>query len=141
MKLVYTVLVLAALVYAERRLIEPRLTGARLSALVQAALVYTVLVYQEWIRCHIPTEGCLCKKINIPADHKSHLIHCRWTTKEPFDMNIININNNVKISPCMGTTYIVIRINTCVILYIVHMHVLLLQYVSIYLSHTNILKS
>ena len=49
MKLVYTVLVLAALVYAERRLIEPRLTGARLSALVQAALVYTVLVYQEWI--------------------------------------------------------------------------------------------
>ncbi len=45
MKLVYTVLVLAALVYAERRLIEPRLTGARLSALVQAALVYTVLVY------------------------------------------------------------------------------------------------
>ena len=50
MKLVYTVLVLAALVYAERRLIEPRLTGARLSALVQAALVYTVLVYQEWIR-------------------------------------------------------------------------------------------
>ena len=39
-----TVLVLAALVYAERRLIEPRLTGARLSALVQAALVY-----QEWI--------------------------------------------------------------------------------------------
>ena len=50
MKLVYTVLVLAALVYAERRLIEPRLTGARLSALVQAALVYKVLVYQEWIR-------------------------------------------------------------------------------------------
>ena len=49
MKLVYTVLVLAALVYAERRLIEPRLTGARLSALVQAALVYKVLVYQEWI--------------------------------------------------------------------------------------------
>ena len=52
MKLVYTVLVLAALVYAERRLIEPRLTGARLSALVQAALVYKVLVYQEWIRSH-----------------------------------------------------------------------------------------
>ena len=52
MKLVYTVLVLAALVYAERRLIEPRLTGARLSALVQAALVYKVLVYQEWIRVH-----------------------------------------------------------------------------------------
>ena len=50
MKLVYTVLVLAALVYAERHLIEPRLTGARLSALVQAALVYKVLVYQEWIR-------------------------------------------------------------------------------------------
>ena len=49
-KLVYTVLVLAALVYAERRLIEPRLTGARLSALVQAALVYKVLVYQEWIQ-------------------------------------------------------------------------------------------
>ena len=44
MKLVYTVLVLAALVYVERRLIEPRLTGARPSALVQA-----VLVYQEWI--------------------------------------------------------------------------------------------
>ena len=52
MKLVYTVLVLAALVYAERRLIEPRLTGARLSALVQAALVYTVLVYTEWIHCY-----------------------------------------------------------------------------------------
>ena len=50
MKLVYTVLVLAAFVYAERRLIEPLLTGARLSALVQAALVYKVLVYQEWIR-------------------------------------------------------------------------------------------
>ena len=48
LKLVYTVLVLAALVYAERRLIEPRLTGARLSALVQEALVYKVLVYQEW---------------------------------------------------------------------------------------------
>ena len=47
LKLVYTVLVLAALVYAERRLIEPRLTGARLSALVQDALVYKVLVYQE----------------------------------------------------------------------------------------------
>ena len=30
MRLVYTVLVLAALVYAERRLIEPLLTGARL---------------------------------------------------------------------------------------------------------------
>ena len=49
MKLVYTVLVLAALVYVERCLIEPRLTGARLSALVQAALVYKVLVYLEWI--------------------------------------------------------------------------------------------
>ena len=48
LKLVYTVLVLAALVYAERRLIEPRLTGARLSALVQEALVYKVLVSQEW---------------------------------------------------------------------------------------------
>ena len=54
MKLVYTVLVLAALVYAERRLIEPRLTGARLSALVQAALVYKVLVYQEWIHEFVP---------------------------------------------------------------------------------------
>ena len=50
LKLVYTVLVLPALVYAERRLIEPRLTGARLSALVQEALVYKVLVYQEWHR-------------------------------------------------------------------------------------------
>ena len=50
MKLVYTILVLAAHVYAERRLIEPRLTGARLSPLVQAALVCKVLVYQEWIR-------------------------------------------------------------------------------------------
>ncbi len=50
MKLVYTVIVLAALVYVERRLIEPCLTGARLCALVQAALVYKVLVYQEWIR-------------------------------------------------------------------------------------------
>ena len=48
MKLVYTVLVLMALVYAERRLIEPRPTGARLNALVQAALVYMVLVYTEW---------------------------------------------------------------------------------------------
>ena len=58
LKLVYTVLVLAALVYAERRLIDPRLTGARLSALVQEALVYKVLVYQEWHRgrgrCHAP---------------------------------------------------------------------------------------
>ena len=61
MKLVYTVLVLAALVYAERRLIEPRLTGARLSALVQAALVYTVLVYQEWIRFN-----------QSVASHKTH---------------------------------------------------------------------
>ena len=50
LKVVYTVLVLAALVYAERRLIEPRLTGTRLSALVQEALVYKVLVYQEWHR-------------------------------------------------------------------------------------------
>ena len=57
MKLVYTVLVLAALVYAERRLIEPRLTGARLSALVQAALVYKVLVYQEWIQRNVHAES------------------------------------------------------------------------------------
>ena len=58
MKLVYTVLVLAALVYAEHRLIEPRLTGARLSA-----LVYKVLVYQEWIRrITQPTNvWCLCQ--------------------------------------------------------------------------------
>ena len=56
MKLVYKVLVLSALVYAERRLIEPRPTGARLSALVQAALVYMVLVYTEW---HPLTGHCL----------------------------------------------------------------------------------
>ena len=86
-------------------------------------------------------KGVYVNNCNIPADHKSHLIHCRWTTKEPFDMNAININNNVKISPCMGTTYKYRNSNTCVILYIVHMHVLLLQYVSIYLSYTNILKS
>ena len=62
MKLVYTVLVLAALVYAERRLIEPRLTGARLSALVQAALVYKVLVYQEWIP-PVSSQSVFCRNM------------------------------------------------------------------------------
>ena len=50
MKLVYTVLVLAALVYAESSSYWTSSNrGARPRALVQAALVYKVLVYQEWI--------------------------------------------------------------------------------------------
>ena len=31
------------------------------------------------------------------ADHKSHIIHCRWATKdEPFELNVSNINIIVK---------------------------------------------
>ena len=30
---------------------------------------------------------CVCKLCNSPACHKSHIIHCRWATKdEPFDL-------------------------------------------------------
>ena len=37
---------------------------------------------------YIPGEGCVCKFCNSPADHKSHLVQCRWATKDqPFDMN------------------------------------------------------
>ena len=82
MKLVYTVLVLAALVYAERHLIEPRLTGARLSALVQAALVYKVLVYQEWIRpgdtsspIHINLEQAVAQPTRPYVSHVDSRLH------------------------------------------------------------------
>ena len=74
MKLVYTILVLAALVYAERRLIEPRLTGARLIALVQAALVYTVLVYQEWIQNGAPSK-CPKQKREYTSKQVYHIVH------------------------------------------------------------------
>ncbi len=83
LKLVYTVLVLAALVYAERRLIEPRLTGARLSA-----LVYKVLVYQEWhlpnhemITTHSPAlEGVeSCRDIDY---------HRRWRYTAPYSKGV-----------------------------------------------------
>ena len=74
-KLVYAVLVLTALVYAERRLIETRLTGARLSALTQAALVYTVLVYTECIHCyiHIPTFHIVWLLRNLSLGGKLYL--------------------------------------------------------------------
>ena len=56
-------------------------------------------------QCYIPAEGCVCKLCNSPADHKSHIIHCRWATKdEPFDLNFSNINMIVKMLQCMNTT-------------------------------------
>ena len=37
-------------------------------------------------KCYSPAEGCVCKLCNSPADHKSHIIHCRWATKDaPFE--------------------------------------------------------
>ena len=36
-------------------------------------------------KCYTPAEGCVCKLCNSSADHKSHIIPCRWATKyEPF---------------------------------------------------------
>ena len=56
-------------------------------------------------KCYTPAEGCVCKLCNNPADHKSHIIHCRWATKyEPFELNASNINIIVKMLPCMNTT-------------------------------------
>ncbi len=56
-------------------------------------------------QCYIPAEGCVCKLCNSPADHKSHIIYCRWATKdEPFDLNFSNINMIVKMLQCMNTT-------------------------------------
>ena len=44
-------------------------------------------------QCYTHAEGCVCKLCNSPADHKSHIIHCRWATKdEPFELNVSNIN-------------------------------------------------
>ena len=55
-------------------------------------------------KCFIPAEVCVYKLCNIPADHKSHIIHCRWATKdEPFDLNVSNINMIVKMLQCMNT--------------------------------------
>ena len=43
-------------------------------------------------KCYTPAEGCVCKLCNSPADHKSHIIHCRWATKdEPFDLNVSTV--------------------------------------------------
>ena len=28
-------------------------------------------------KCYTPAEGCVCKLCNSPADHESHIIHCR----------------------------------------------------------------
>ena len=40
-----------------------------------------------------PTEGCVSKFCNGTTDHKSHLIHCRWVTKDiPLEINYTNIN-------------------------------------------------
>ena len=56
-------------------------------------------------KCYSPAEGCVCKLGNSPADHKSHIIHCRWATKdEPFELNVSNINMIVKMLQCMNTT-------------------------------------
>ena len=56
-------------------------------------------------KCYTPAEGCVCKFCNSPADHKSHIVHCRWATKdEPFELNVSNINMIVKMLQCMNTT-------------------------------------
>ena len=55
-------------------------------------------------KCYTPAEVCVCKFCNSPADHKSHIIHCRWATKdEPFQLNVSNINMIVKMLQCMNT--------------------------------------
>ena len=55
-------------------------------------------------KCYTPAEGCVCKFCNSPADRKSHIIHCRWATKdEPFELNVSNINMIVKMLQCMNT--------------------------------------
>ena len=55
-------------------------------------------------KCYTPAEGCVCKLCNSPADHKTHIIHCRWATKdESFELNVSNINMIVKMLPCMNT--------------------------------------
>ena len=56
-------------------------------------------------KCYTPAEGCVCKLCNSPADHKSHIIHCRWAIKdEPFELNVSNINIIVKMLQCMNKT-------------------------------------
>ena len=64
-------------------------------------------LFRQSRQCYIPAEGCVCVNCvtNSPADHKSHIIHCRWATKdEPFDLNFSNINMIVKMLRCMNTT-------------------------------------
>ena len=48
---------------------------------------------------------CVCKLCNSPADHKSHILHCRWATKdEPFDLNVsTHVNMIVKMLQCINT--------------------------------------
>ena len=54
---------------------------------------------------YTPAEGCVCTFCNSPADHKSHIMHCRWATKDdPFELNVSNINIIVKMLRCMNTT-------------------------------------
>ena len=54
---------------------------------------------------YTPAEWCVCNFCNSPADRKSHIIHCRWATKdEPFELNVSNINMIVKMLQCMNTT-------------------------------------
>ena len=55
--------------------------------------------------CPSRTPMCTCKLCNSPADHKSHIMHCRWATKdEPFELNVSNINIIVNMLQCMNTT-------------------------------------
>ena len=65
----------------------------------------------------------VCNFCNSPADHKPHLIHGRWATKdEPFDLNVRNISKIVKMLPCIDN--LDHKANTfvyCVRLYICHL--------------------
>ena len=75
-------------------------------------------LYCQYRQCYTPAEGCVCKFCNSPADHKSHIIHCRWATKdELFELNVSNFNMIVKMLPFMNTTLIQMRIRVCTFIY------------------------
>ena len=67
---------------------------------------YTIcFVNHDSVILYIQAEGCVCQFCNSIAVHKSHIIHCRWATKdELFDLIVSNINMIVKMLQCMDTT-------------------------------------
>ena len=53
-------------------------------------------------KCYTPAERCLCKLCNSPADHKSHIIHCRWATKDHCkDVTVYGHNLDTNANTCV----------------------------------------